>query len=51
MSGLHVSPSPDSREPWKDRGTVLILTMLFTIVLAVIVLALASYATTGLKTS
>ncbi len=34
-----------------DAGSILILTMIFTIVLALIVIAMAAFATTGLKTS
>lgn len=35
----------------RDHGTILVLTLVLTIVLSLVVLALASYATTGLKTS
>lgn len=35
----------------RDRGTVLVLTLILTVVLAVVVLALATYVTAGLRTS
>lgn len=39
------------RHPERDRGTVLILTLLLTVVLAVVVIALATYVSVGLRTS
>ncbi|MDW3215415.1 MAG: hypothetical protein R8G01_15545 [Ilumatobacteraceae bacterium] len=35
----------------RDGGTILVLTLVFTVILAVVVIAIANFATTGLKTS
>ena len=40
-----------SERPCRDRGAVLVLTLILTMVMSVIVLAVASYATVGLRTS
>lgn len=39
------------RRSERDRGTVLILTLVLTVILAVVVVALATYVATGLRTS
>jgi Tfp pilus assembly protein PilX len=44
---MATSTSPDRR----DAGSVLVLTLILTVVLAALVIVLAQYATTGLKTS
>lgn len=35
----------------RDRGAILVLTLVFTVILAAVVIAIANFATTGLKTS
>lgn len=44
------APGADG-EPQRDEGAILVLTLLLTVVLSVVVLALATYSTVGLATS
>jgi len=51
VSVPYLSSIFDARDSRRDRGAVLIFTLILTVALAVVALAIASFAATGLQTS